>query len=696
MRAAAITISLISACAGFSVPASSQTLPSPAVLLTNAEQVRDAAPAETGKALPVWFSGVVIDKADPGQQAVILLDGNTGIYVAPKNNATMFDSYRRGDLLEIHGITDPGQFAPIVVADAVKKLGTAKIPPAQPVTYQQLITGSLDAQWVEISGVVRQCYTNPADPQSDIQTIIVASDAGLVPVGMVKGSSQQIQVDSEVRVRAVSLYLFDQKRQAVTPVLHVPQGEPVVVEKAAPKDPFDTPLRSTASLLMFSPDNLYGYAHRVHVQGTVTCCQPGAFVWIRDGNMGLSIQTTQPESLQPGDKIDVLGFPTFGSYPPALKDSTIRKIGYTEPLPPLALTNFNAAFDHENDLVAVDGTLTQIQPVLNGIALTLDKDGQLFKAFLKTPAGESSYSDWQVGSKVTVIGICSVAYDDTVPLPGIWQPKSFQIVLRSPSDLVVLTRPSWWTLGHIAMLLGIVTCILVLMMGLVMFLSRRRLQEQERQRQMAEAEFAAILSERNRMAREIHDTLAQGLAATSVQLRLAKKFLNGASEAAAEHLDTAQQLVRDSLEESRDSIWNMRSHVLENNDLADALQQILKQMAGGTEIKTHFAVIGCSRRLAPVVENNILRIGQEAIANATKHSGARDINVTLEFLEKQFRLKVTDNGCGFDPNNPPFTNGGFGLIGMRERAAELNGQLDVRSSPGRGSDVTLDAPLSKS
>jgi len=91
-----------------------------------------------------------------------------------------------------------------------------------------------------------------------------------------------------------------------------------------------------------------------------------------------------------------------------------------------------------------------------------------------------------------------------------------------------------------------------------------------------------------------------------------------------------------------------------------------------------------------------LRIGQEAISNATKHSGARDINVTLEYLEKQFRLRVTDNGCGFDPNNPPFTDGGFGLIGMRERATELNGQLDVRSSPGHGADITLDAPLSKS
>jgi signal transduction histidine kinase len=692
MRPSIIAVSLCFACAGFAVVASSQTPQSSFLVLTNAAQIRELPPVETSKALQVTLSGVVIDKADPNQQAVILEDAGTGIYVMPARDTNVFAPYRRGDSLQIQGVTDPGEFAPIVLARSVKKLGTASIPAAQPVTYQQLITGALDGQWVEIRGVVRQCY---GVPHSNFQTIIVASDGGLVPVRLLAHPEESIQVDSEVRLRAVSLYQFDQKRQALTPVLQIPRGESVIVEKPAPPNPFDTSPRSAASLLMFSPKNLYAYAHRVHVQGIVTCSQPGAYVWIRDGNMGLCIQTTQRDPLLPGDEIDVLGFPTFGAYPPTLGDSIFRKIGMTAPLTPLMLTNFSDAFNHENDLVALDGILTQIQPVLSGITLTLDKDGQPFKAFLKTSSGVFTYPGWQAGSKVKVIGICSVAYDNATPLPGIWQPKSFQIVLRSPADLTVLKPPPWWTLKHVAMLLGLAICILVLLIGLVMASSRHRLQEQGRQRQMAEAEFAAILSERNRMAREIHDTLAQGLAATSVQLRLAKKFLNGASETVAGHLDTAQQLVRDSLEESRDSIWNMRAHVLENNDLADALNQILKQMADGTQIETHFEVIGRARRLAPIFENNLLRIGQEAISNAVKHSGASVIGVKLEFHKSQFRLQVTDNGHGFDPKNPPRSEGGFGIIGMSERAVELKGQLNIHSSQGQGTEIILNAPLSR-
>lgn len=693
MRATVLSVCLLLTCGGFSFTASGEPAASPAGVLTSAAQVRELPPSETAKALPVSLSGVVIDKADPGQRAVILEDGDTGIYVRPAGTNDLFGSCRRGDFLKIQGVTDPGQFAPIIDATHAQKLGTRQIPKPTTVTYQQLITGALDAQWVEISGVVRREYV--ADARRNLQSIILAADGGLLTVGFFPPAGERIPVDSEVRVRAVCFYQFDQKRQALMAVLHVPRGEYVQVEKPAPPDPFNMPARSAANLMMFSPKNLYTYAHRVHVRGVVTCCHPGAFVWIRDDNVGLGIQTAQTNQLMPGDEIDVLGFPTFGSYPPTLGDSVFRKIGTTQPVAPLALTNFDDAFNHENDLVAVDGTLSQIQPVLSGVTLTLNKDKQTFKAFLKASTPDATPPNWEIGSKVTVTGICSLSYDNVSAVPGPWQPKSFQIVLRSPDDLAVIAPPPWWTLKRVAMLLGLAICVLVLLIGLVVTSSRRRLHEQERERQMAETEFAAILSERNRMAREIHDTLAQGLAATSVQLRLAKKFLNGGSETAAAHLDTAQELVRESLEQSRDSIWNMRAHVLEKNDLAHALEEILKQMADGTDIETRFEVIGRSRRLAPVMENNILRIGQEAIFNATKHSGAKNVEVTLEFLEEKFRLEVMDDGCGFDPGHPPASEGGFGLIGMRERAAELKGDLDVRSSPGCGSSVILDAPLSK-
>jgi signal transduction histidine kinase len=295
---------------------------------------------------------------------------------------------------------------------------------------------------------------------------------------------------------------------------------------------------------------------------------------------------------------------------------------------------------------------------------------------------------------VRVAGICSVLTSKSGPISGIWEPQSFQILMRGPEDLAVLAAPPWWTHQHIMLLLGLVAGVSLLAVAVVTWLSRQRLREQESQRARAEAEFAAILSERNRMAREIHDTLAQGLAATSVQLRLAKKQCATPASGAAPYIDAAQQLVRESLEEARNSIWNMRAHVLENHDLAGALEGILKQLSGGSGVQTSFEVTGKARRLAPVVENNLLRVGQEAITNATKHAHASRIAVNLGFAEKQLRLWVSDDGQGFNAAAPPPGEGGFGLVGIRERAAQLKGELDIRSAPGQGTKICLSVPLS--
>src|SRR5262249_41486891 len=154
---------------------------------------------------------------------------------------------------------------------------------------------------------------------------------------------------------------------------------------------------------------------------------------------------------------------------------------------------------------------------------------------------------------------------------------TFQLWLRSPSDVVTIKEPPWWTPRRVILVLVMVTVGAVAITGFVVWLGRRHICEQARARVVARAGFAAILFERNRLAREIHDTLAQGLAATSVQLRLAKKQVSGASEQLEHHLDAAQNLVRGSLQEARNSIWNMRSHVLETGDLAAALGGILEQ-----------------------------------------------------------------------------------------------------------------------
>lgn len=209
-----------------------------------------------------------------------------------------------------------------------------------------------------------------------------------------------------------------------------------------------------------------------------------------------------------------------------------------------------------------------------------------------------------------------------------------------------------------------------------------------------EREFAAVLAERTRIAREIHDTLAQGFAGISVQLELVARLLERAPAAAKTHLDQTRELVRDSLAEARRSVWALRSPTLEGSDLPAALAETAKRLVAGTNVQVHVEVHGTYRPLSPAVEDHLLRIGQEALTNALKHAGATQLNLQLAFEARRLRFSVRDNGCGFEVatrlNSP---NGHFGLVGIRERVEQLGGKFELQSRPNEGTKVIVEVPL---
>ncbi|MDX2032599.1 MAG: two-component regulator propeller domain-containing protein [Blastocatellia bacterium] len=209
-----------------------------------------------------------------------------------------------------------------------------------------------------------------------------------------------------------------------------------------------------------------------------------------------------------------------------------------------------------------------------------------------------------------------------------------------------------------------------------------------------EREFSAVLAERTRIAREIHDTLAQGFAGISVQLELVARMLAVAPQNARTHLDEARALVRDSLAEARRSVWDLRSQALEERDLPAALGQIARRLIGGGAIEVQVEVHGAFRRLDRAIEDHLLRIGQEAMTNVVKHAAATRIAIELTYEEKTLRLCVRDNGRGFDAATlRGAADGHFGLLGMRERAAQLGGRLTVSSRPHQGTEVSVEIPL---
>jgi PAS domain S-box-containing protein len=202
---------------------------------------------------------------------------------------------------------------------------------------------------------------------------------------------------------------------------------------------------------------------------------------------------------------------------------------------------------------------------------------------------------------------------------------------------------------------------------------------------------AAILKERTRMARDIHDTLAQGFTGVIVQMEAAEEaMLEQDPEYAIGHVRRARELARDSLGEARRSVHALRPQALEKAGFADALKAIIKNTAAGTALRTEFRVRGEPRQLPAGVEENLLHIGQEALTNALKHARASKFQARLSFDADAVYLELRDNGDGFAVDT---VNGeGIGLIGMKERADQIGATLSISSEPGEGTRIVAVSP----
>jgi signal transduction histidine kinase/ligand-binding sensor domain-containing protein len=207
-----------------------------------------------------------------------------------------------------------------------------------------------------------------------------------------------------------------------------------------------------------------------------------------------------------------------------------------------------------------------------------------------------------------------------------------------------------------------------------------------------EAQWGAVLAERGRLAREIHDTLAQGFVGISVQLELVARLLASSREAAMEHLDQARALVRASLTDARSSIWDLRSAGAAAEDLPARLSKSCTRITSSSPVKVYLQVRGTYRPLDGKIEEELLRIGQEAVVNAVRHAAATRIDVQLIYEGARVSLRVEDDGCGFQPDSAG-PEGHFGIRGMQERAGQIDAALVLESKPGGGTRVSVEAPL---
>ena len=207
---------------------------------------------------------------------------------------------------------------------------------------------------------------------------------------------------------------------------------------------------------------------------------------------------------------------------------------------------------------------------------------------------------------------------------------------------------------------------------------------------LVQAREAGVHDERQRMAGEIHDVLAQGLTGIVTQLEAARQVPHQRER----HLDTAVELARQSLSEARRSVRNLRPEPLDEMSLPDALADVARRWSDLNALTAQVTTTGTARPMHPEIEGTLLRTAQEALANVAKHAAASRVGLTLSYMEDQVTLDVRDDGKGFDPAAVPEPAGGhgFGLTGMRQRLDRVAGRLEIESEPGSGTAVSASVP----
>jgi PAS domain S-box-containing protein len=460
-----LTVFLLGLCAVPNVQLKAQNSP-PAKMhlptLTRVEQIRTLTPERAQLGFPVRLRAVVTYYGGKAWQFFVQ-DPTGGIYI---HDPSVDFRVQAGQLAEVEGVTEGGAFAPIIVHPKVTVLGNAAMPKPRRPTLEQLNSGREDCRWVEITGVIRSEAAEKGRLVLD-----VATGGGRLKFWFPNVPANKLGqlTDAKVALQGVVGGLFGQKMKLLAVRLYVPSLDFVrVLEPPAP-EPFALPVRPINALLGFTPQGTTG--HRVKVQGSLTLQKPNE-LFVNDGTGSLRVQTSQDTKLQPGDRVEVVGFPAVGAYSPIMEDAIFRKTGSEPPPQPMDVSAQQALQgDFDASLIRLDARLLSSTKYGEELVLVLQSQNVIFDALLANPTGKAKLPELLAGSRVRATGICSVNVDENRV------PQSFQLLLGSPDDIVVRERPPWWTLRHTLWALGIMAAFISAALLWVMIL-RRQVYEQ--------------------------------------------------------------------------------------------------------------------------------------------------------------------------------------------------------------------------
>lgn len=655
----------------------------PAPPLTRAIDIRTLPYERSLEKLPVDLTATVGFVESNGTAFVQDTTAGTHLHFKPPRAGL-----RVGDRVQVKGTTTAGLYLPGVDVATLTVLGHEAPPAAIPAIYDDLATGRYHYQRVSVEGLGRTL--TPLDENRSLLRLAMGSRVIEVRVDAPPESAPAL-VDARLLITALAAGGINDRRQLVFPYLRVTDWSDVSVITTAAA-PEAQPVTSAASLLQFGtadePHN------RVRIRGTVLASFQDGRVFLRDStpppppretsrddvpeppqSPSVAVRLTSPTVLTPGHKAEITGFPIMAGFSASLADALVLSTmpGEAPQADAVSLKEFQDG-SHDADLVRLTtpAVLNDFFRTNDGFELRLTSGGVSIRAFLLEPQAPSL----QIGSSCEITGICLVESSTDKGFRS--QPERASLLLRSAADLRVLSSAPFWTAKRlviaIALLLGVILLTLF-------WITQQRRQITRLQGRIV---HQATLDERQRIAREFHDTLEQELAGLS--LRLDAATTRPLEDKARALLETSRHLVSRIQSEARNLVSDLRE-----TDSPPSLPEALQTLAERT--RDHMPAVLDLQPIPPIpgpVSHHLRMIAQEAVTNVLKHARATQITVHLSATAEVLSLRISDNGQGFSPGTATTGQPGhFGCMGIRERALKVGAEVAWESAPGAGTVVTL-------
>jgi signal transduction histidine kinase len=489
-------------------------------------------------------------------------------------------------------------------------------------------------------------------------------------------------VDTRVRVTGLAAGLINKtRRQLVQPYVRVIDWTEVQV--LAPAPPLETvPRISAKELLAF---HVSGRAEqRVRIDGVVTAVFPHEQVFLQQNELAFGVRLSAPTTLTVGDRVMLAGFPEMERFSASVVDALVVERTPGAPLAPLRLDSPDKLDEtHDGKLVTVAGVAGDSFKTEEGTALLLRGKRRTLQARL--PEGIAPPAE---GTRVEVTGIHQV--ESAVANSGFTtSPAIVSLRAREGDDLVLLHPPPWWTVRRLMIGLAVLASLIAIAALWIAILRRQVRRQTEALRERIESEAAA--EERQRIAREFHDSLEQELAGVSLRLdALATRELDDKGRGL---VAASRNLVSRIQTETRDLISDLRDPAELSGDLTAALTLLAERCSTEIGVNVRIAARAPLAQLPAPVVHDLRMIARESINNALKHGRATEILLELEEREAELVLRVVDNGCGFDAAMAAeHRRGHFGCAGIAERARKINATVTWQSTLQRGTTVQLVLP----